>query len=446
MGTNTRMGKDIGEKVGKGGGKGVGIGEALRQLLEMIDGDMDSWYKSLPFPYRARYTPIVRELRSGPLMVGGLSQKLSITQGAVSQSIRLMLEDGLIEKTPGKDARQSFISLSEKGQQALALLEPHWQSIHLAIEQLEKDTNTPIMNDLMGVMAQLKKQTFSERVAAEKLKYQLENDIKPTCKEPHELNQYRTKDNAEVIKNSNNWFSLESDTYRGARPSYPASLAKTLAGLCEQTELAIDVGCGSGQLSAVLAEQFQQVLALDSSADQISVAKGKENIQYKVSGAEQLHCADTCADLIVAAQAAHWFDLECFYKEVNRVAKPGATLALISYGVPYIDDPINSIFQQGYWQDCFHFWPAQRRPVENGYSQLYFPFDEIDFPRSNIELNMTLEEFLAYISTWSAYKVAAKKDQLAAFNEWFSRLEQQWEAEEKKRVLWPIAGRVGRLT
>lgn len=403
----------------------LGLGEALRQLLELIDGDMDFWYKSLPFPYRARYTPIVRELRSGPKSVSCLNQNLSITQGAISQSIRLMLDDGLIEKSPGKDARQSIVSLSNQGQQALLQLEPHWQGIFSAIEQLEEDAQAPLMENLTRVLEQLHQHSFSERVELEKLSDSSEHQ--------------------DQTGGSRNWFSLDSDIYRKARPSYPTRLGEALAGLCQKQELAVDVGCGSGQLSMVLAEQFHQVLALDSSADQISVSKEKENIQYQVSSAEQLNCADNSADLIVAAQAAHWFDLTGFYHEARRVAKPSAILALISYGVPYIDDPINSVFQQGYWQDCFHFWPEQRRPVENGYADLYFPFDEIEMPRSSIEIEMTLEEFFAYISTWSAYKVAAKKDELKVFDQWFVRMASQWKAHEKKRVIWPIAARVGKL-
>ncbi|MBB6519939.1 methyltransferase domain-containing protein [Pseudoteredinibacter isoporae] len=399
-----------------------GLGEALRQLLEMTDADMDDWYKQLPFPYRARYTPILRELASGPKIVSALTENLALTQGAVSQSLRLMLDDGLIEKQSGEDARQSVISLSRQGEQALEVLQPHWLGVLSAVGQLEKEIRIPLRDTLRKARIALAEQSFAQRVE-----------------------QSKKIAGETTAVNTENPFSIASEDYRNYRPSYPDQLGETLANLCQQRDVVIDVGCGSGQLSEVLAKYFKQVIALDNSAEQISSAFSRNNIQYQLGSAERLSVGDRCADLIVAAQAAHWFDLERFYQEVRRVAKPHALLALISYGVPYIDDPVNAVFQQGYWQDCFGFWPEQRRPVEDGYSNLYFPFDEIVLPNVSIEMSMSFEALLGYISTWSAYKAAAKRNELAIFHDWFKRLGQHWNAGEEKKIVWPIAARVGTL-
>lgn len=399
-----------------------GLGEALRQLLELTDADMDSWYSQLPFPYRARYTPILRELVNGPQIVSALTERLSLTQGAISQSIRLMLDDGLVEKQSGEDARQSVIKLSTQGEEALTTLQPHWAAILLAVEQLEKETRIPLRDHLQKAAFALNEQSFAHRVEQAKAAKQTHTGIE-----------------------GDNPFSIASENYRHYRPTYPDQLGQALAELCSDTKLAVDVGCGNGQLSAVLAKHFNQVIALDNSAEQISESIAGSNIQYKLGSAEQLTVDDHCADLIVAAQAAHWFDLESFYQEVRRVAKPQALLALISYGVPYIDDPVNAVFQQGYWQDCFAFWPDQRRPVEEGYRNMHFPFEEISLPNVCIEMNMSFEALLGYISTWSAYKVAAKQNELAVFHRWFARLQAHWHSGEQKKIVWPIAARLGRL-
>ncbi|WP_353406844.1 methyltransferase domain-containing protein [Pseudoteredinibacter isoporae] len=400
-----------------------GLGEALRQLLELTDAEMDRWYKQLPFAYRARYTPILRELASGPKIVSELTEQLSLTQGAVSQSIRLMSEDGLVEKYSGEDARQSVIKLSREGENALTVLQPHWQGILQAVEQLEKDVGVPLRANLEATRRALGEHSFLQRVE-----------------------QAKQKIDTPSSSGADKLFSIAADDYHHYRPSYPDELGQTLASLCKHHDCVVDVGCGNGQLSQVLAGYFERVIALDSSAEQISEARAHMNIHYQQGRAEQLRLDDNSADLIVAAQAAHWFDLERFYREARRVGKANALLALISYGVPYIEDPVNAVFQQGYWQDCFSFWPEQRRPVEEGYSNLFFPFEEITLPNVCIKKTLSFEALLGYISTWSAYKVAVKQNELPVFQNWFKRLERHWSEGNDKTIVWPIAARIGKLT
>lgn len=402
-----------------------GLGQSLRQLLELSDLDMDSWYQQLPFPYRARYTPILSLLAQGPQIVGQLSEALSITQGAVSQTIRLMAGDGLIEKKQGQDGRQSVIALSPLGEQALQILQPHWEAIFQALEQLEKEIAVPLREHLHLAAQALQANSFSRRVELQKA-----NSPAPPCS-PLALQ---------------NPFSIAAADYQKFRPSYPQQLGLALYELCDQHALAIDVGCGNGQLSTLLADYFDQVLAVDSSAEQIQYSQLRDNISYQVGSAESMsQVADASADLIVAAQAAHWFDLGAFYQEVRRVAKAGARLALISYGVPYIEGPLNAIFQQAYWQDCFKYWPPQRRAVENGYADLYFPFKEESLANVSIEQAMSFEDLLAYVKTWSAYKAAKQKNEQGVFYRCFERLQKQWGDSPTQTVRWPIAARVGKL-
>ena len=49
---------------------------------------------------------------------------------------------------------------------------------------------------------------------------------------------------------SRNWFAEGGDAYSRFRPEYPAELASFLASMAPGKALAIDVGCGSGQLTA----------------------------------------------------------------------------------------------------------------------------------------------------------------------------------------------------
>ena len=74
------------------------------------------------------------------------------------------------------------------------------------------------------------------------------------------------------IKQAHQHFQSGGEAYAHYRPTYPATLAEALAALSPAQRLAVDVGCGTGQLSVLLANHFDQVIATDVSADQLSHA------------------------------------------------------------------------------------------------------------------------------------------------------------------------------
>ncbi|KAM4731173.1 putative methyltransferase [Anableps anableps] len=101
-------------------------------------------------------------------------------------------------------------------------------------------------------------------------------------------------------------------------------------------ELAVDVGCGSGQGTLLLSKHFASVVGTDVSPAQLEVAlqQAKEpNITYRQCAAEELPFADSSADLVTAMSAFHWFDRPRFLREAHRVLKPRGCLALLSYTI-----------------------------------------------------------------------------------------------------------------
>jgi SAM-dependent methyltransferase len=206
----------------------------------------------------------------------------------------------------------------------------------------------------------------------------------------------------------------------------------------------VDVGCGNGQLSAQLALHFDHVLGADPSADQIAHAKAHPHIQYACAPAEQLPVADHSAQLITAAQAAHWFDLPRFYEEVRRIAAPQAVLALISYGVPELDEETNARFARFYREEIGPYWPPERVLVDHGYADLPFPFTEQATPALDIRKTWNLEALLGYVSTWSAVRrvrEAGRADILQVFAHDLGVL---WgDPAHSRMVRWPIHMRMG---
>ncbi|MFT4087752.1 MAG: class I SAM-dependent methyltransferase [Gordonia sp. (in: high G+C Gram-positive bacteria)] len=245
-----------------------------------------------------------------------------------------------------------------------------------------------------------------------------------------------------------NWFGAGGADYAAHRPDYPAELAPLLAGLAPARNFAVDVGCGTGQLTRRLAEHFGAVEGLDLSADQIANATPAPGGAYRVGSESDTGLPDGVADLITAAQAAHWFDLPAFYREVRRIAVDGALLALITYGVTVIDDDLTERFDRFYVDEIGPFWPPERRHVDNGYRDFDFPFERVDVDVPAIERSWTLDDFLGYLRTWSAVRNAEAQGQAGLLSAFAADLRELWGAPDRRRtVAWPVtvlAGRVDR--
>lgn len=241
-----------------------------------------------------------------------------------------------------------------------------------------------------------------------------------------------------------NWFDQGGSAYALYRPDYPPQLSAFLTSLAPDNSLAVDIGCGNGQLTAQLASHFRSVIGLDPSADQIANATPHERIRYLCAPAEKLPLPEHSAALLTAAQAAHWFNLPAFYAEIRRVGIPHAALALISYGVLTLDPPLNERFRRFYVDEIGPYWPPQRQLVDTGYANIDFPFEELTAPPMEIRLQWNLDEFLGYVSTWSATRSAreaGREDLLRMFAEDLQRL---WgETNTRRPVTWPIKMRIG---
>lgn len=233
------------------------------------------------------------------------------------------------------------------------------------------------------------------------------------------------------------------DDYARGRPTYPQALVQALAETCGGRSHAVDVGCGTGQLSAALATVFESVTAIDPSESQIAHAKAQPRIRYRVGNAEEIDLPDHSADLVVAAQAAHWFDLDRFYAQARRILRPRGALALVAYGVPTLDGPAGTRFDRFYWHDIHRYWPDERRHVEAGYKTLPFPFEETPMPELSIVRDWTFGELSAYIGTWSAMRAARAAGASDSIGAALVEIAAAWgDPAVEHRITWPIFARI----
>ncbi|KAA5599520.1 class I SAM-dependent methyltransferase [Blastochloris sulfoviridis] len=241
-------------------------------------------------------------------------------------------------------------------------------------------------------------------------------------------------------------FSGHAASYAAHRPTYPPELAAVLAGLAPGRERALDAGCGSGQLSVLLAGHFAEVVATDASPQQIAQATPHPNVAYRIARAEASGLPAASVDLVTVAQAAHWFDLDAFYAEVRRIARPDAVLALVAYGVFCAEPDIDPVLQRFYREDTAPYWPPERRHIEAGYRTLPFPLPEIATPKLAITVDWRLGDLVGYIDTWSAVRAMEKASGRGAMDRFAADLAAVWGAPERARpIRFPLSLRVGRV-
>ena len=196
-------------------------------------------------------------------------------------------------------------------------------------------------------------------------------------------------------------------------------------------------------MAVVLAEHFEKVIATDASKNQIENATPHPKVDYKVGKAENSGLPENSFDLITAAQALHWLDLEKFYKEVKRVGEKGALLAVWGYGLHSVDQQVDKVLKHFYYDIIGPYWPPERKYVDERYENIPFPFGAIPSPVFEMKISFTLEELLGYLGTWSATQRYIKSNQTDPVKLVKSDLKKAWGKETEKVVSWPLFLKAG---
>ncbi|MGA9854090.1 MAG: class I SAM-dependent methyltransferase [Gammaproteobacteria bacterium] len=241
-------------------------------------------------------------------------------------------------------------------------------------------------------------------------------------------------------------FSGHASAYADARPHYPHELFAWLATLTHNHDTAWDCGTGNGQAALGLASYYRQVIATDPSKQQIESAFPHVRVSYRVAPAESPDLEPHCVDLVTVAQAVHWFDRPKFYTQVKKVLRPGGVLAVWCYSLCSIEPAIDTCVNAFYCGETDAYWPPERALIDDGYRSIEFPFEEISPPAFRMQQRWTLEQFLAYLRTWSAVQKFISKngrDPVTALN---TPLEKLWGGSGAVKIVsWPLHIRAGRV-
>ncbi|MCU7249947.1 MarR family winged helix-turn-helix transcriptional regulator [Pseudomonas koreensis] len=142
-----------------------GLGELLRYVSELVELGAEAHYQQMGMKYRARYTPVLRAIRSGARTVTEITARSHLTQGAISQTVSHMEAEGVISRQRGEDGRQAVIELTAAGKELVTRLNAHWAATFETIEQLETEVGYPLRRVLEDTARALEQRGFSQRLS-----------------------------------------------------------------------------------------------------------------------------------------------------------------------------------------------------------------------------------------------------------------------------------------
>lgn len=127
-------------------------------------------------------------------------------------------------------------------------------------------------------------------------------------------------------------FSTEAQAYARGRPEYPVELLGWLAGELGITpgKRVVDLGAGTGKFTKLLARTGADLVAVEPvDAMRAQLTHSLPGVRALAGRAEAMPLATASADVVVCAQAFHWFATEAALAEIHRVLRPGGKLGLV---------------------------------------------------------------------------------------------------------------------
>lgn len=182
-------------------------------------------------------------------------------------------------------------------------------------------------------------------------------------------------------------YKTGADTYVRGRPDYPPQVADWLTGTLglNADKAVVDLGAGTGKFTGRLVATGAQVIAVEPVAQMLEKLSEAFPDVLAVSGtAMDLPLPDASVDVVICAQAFHWFASTEALTEIARVLKPGGKLGLVwnlrdarASWVPKLDAIVNALegdtprYYTGAWRQAFPhpaFGPLQEQRYSHGHT------------------------------------------------------------------------------
>lgn len=125
--------------------------------------------------------------------------------------------------------------------------------------------------------------------------------------------------------------AAEAEQYHALRPRYPQPAVAEMLARSPGPARVVELGAGTGILTHQLLAAGAQVHAVEPSRPMLEILLSRSALPVEgtCASAEDTGLPAGCADIVVAAQAWHWFHPERTQQETVRLLRPGGALAMI---------------------------------------------------------------------------------------------------------------------
>jgi SAM-dependent methyltransferase len=138
-------------------------------------------------------------------------------------------------------------------------------------------------------------------------------------------------------------FDAAAEDYDSFRPSYPSEAVHAMVSLSalQPDSRLLEVGCGTGQATVLLAKLGYRIDAIELGAHLAAIAAEncaqwpRVRINIGTFEAYEPPCRDY--RLVYSAQAFHWIDPDIRLKKTAGLLKPGGSLCLLYNTTPKVD-------------------------------------------------------------------------------------------------------------
>jgi SAM-dependent methyltransferase len=245
-------------------------------------------------------------------------------------------------------------------------------------------------------------------------------------------------------------FSDRVENYIKYRPSYPREVLTYLASECKlNTGSAVaDIGSGTGIFSSLLLVEGYKVYAVEPNdpmqAAAIGQFGGDENFVPVTGTAEATNLPENSIDLIVCAQAFHWFDAEKTKTEFKRILKSGEKAALIWNNRDAGTDEFAAAYENLLKQDSVDYNNVNHRNISDINFKAFFKdglYEAVKYPN----VQVFDEERLLGRAFSSSYVPAEDTDEGKKFKDLLRALFAKYNSEGKVRFYYQTEVYLGKV-
>ena len=230
--------------------------------------------------------------------------------------------------------------------------------------------------------------------------------------------------------------------YKNGRPDFHNNTilkVKDFLQIERKFEKALDIACGTGLSTKVLLDIAENIYGTDSSTEMLKNAFQHDKITYQIAVAEQQPFSNNEFDIITVCSGVHWFDIDKFLFETNRLLKNNCFLVL--YDNYFISEMVDEI-KFNYWFPEIYLkaFPSPNRKnnyewsIEN-LSPKGFLFIKEEIFKNTIEF--TKEELILYFTTQSNITacIESGNSTYVDIENWLDKELSQFFSTQKKRKI-----------